>query len=166
VPDSPVISTPRARQPADGTEHLLHGRRAAEQARHGRRVGRTARLAHAAARLRSAAHQVDGVIDVEGLRQILEGAAPVGRHGGAEVGVRGHHDDGQVRVRGLHAPQQVDAGLAGHAHVGDQHVGCIGAERGERGLRGLEGPGQHAVVPQRPLQHPADRGIIVDQPDA
>jgi len=67
---------------------------------------------------------------------------------------------------GLHALQQIDARLAGHAHVGDQHVGRVGAERCERGLRGVEGPGQHAAVAQRAFQHPADRGIIVDQPDA
>jgi len=149
---------------ADGAEHLLHRRRASEQAGHGRRCGAAVR-AHALARLRGAPHQVDGVIDVEGLGQILEGAAPVGGHGGAEIGVRRHHDDRQVRVRGLHALEQVDPRLAGHAHVGDQHVGRVGAERGERGFRGVEGPGHHAVVPQGPFQHPADRGVVVDQPD-
>jgi hypothetical protein len=43
------------------------------------------------------AHQVDGLVDVEGLGQVFEGAALEGRNGGVEVGIGGHDDDRQVR---------------------------------------------------------------------
>jgi hypothetical protein len=107
------------------------------------------------------------MIDVEGLRQILERAALVGRDRVAEVGVRSHDDHGQLRSRTADLAHEIEAGLPGHADVGDQHIGCgIAAQRGERGLGALEALGQHAAVLERALQHPADGSIVVDEPDS
>ena len=76
VPDSPVISTVdvRLREPADRAEHFLHRRRLAED------LGRLAAAASsvdflAQALLDRAADQLDRLVDVEGLGQVLEGAA-------------------------------------------------------------------------------------------
>ena len=88
----------RARQAADGAEHLLHGRRPAEQLRDARRAA-PRRRRRAAAPLRGAPHQRHRLVDVEGLGQILERAALVGRHRAAQIRVRGHDDDRQRRAR-------------------------------------------------------------------
>ena len=67
-------------EPADGAEHLLHGRRAPEELGNLRRAASTSidtvRL------LRRAAHEVDRLVDVERLGQVLEGSALVRGHGG------------------------------------------------------------------------------------
>ena len=154
----------RARQTTDGAEHLLHRRRLAEQ------LGRTAVIARARRgalhALRRASHEIDDLVDVEGLRQVLEGAALVGGDRVAEVGVGGHHDDRQLRPRRVDAAQQIETGLPRHPDIGEQHIGRIAAQRLERRLGGLEDARQHAAALQRALEHPTDRGVVIDQPDA
>ncbi len=152
------------RQAADGAKHLLHGRRAPEELRD----ARGPRLAVAAAEraARRTAHQRHRLVDVEGLGQVLERPALVGRHRAAEVRVRGHHDHRQRRARIADAPQQLQSRGARHADVGDEHVGGVAPQRIERRLRGLEGARRHAVVAQRAFQHPADGSVVVDQPDS
>ena len=107
-------------QPADRAEHVLHRRRLAEDLRHlgGRRVG----LALVQAFLDGAADQVDRLGHVEGLGQVVEGAALEGADGAVEIGVRRHDDDRQVAVLGLDLLEQVDPRAARHADVGDQHL--------------------------------------------
>jgi len=124
------------RQPPDGAEHLLHGAGASEQRQHGAAAAGLAR--GLVARVRGAPYQVDGMVDVEGLGQVFEGAALVGRDRGAKVRVRGHHDYRQFRVARVHALQQVDARLPGHAHVRDQHVGRTCAQCCQHRLRCFE----------------------------
>ena len=153
----------RARQAADGAEHLLHRGRRAEELGHPWRPARVGpRLLTCA---RGAAHERDRLVDVEGLRQVLEGAALVGRHRIRQIRVRGHHDDRELRARIVDALEELEPRGAGHADVGDQDIGRLAPERIERRLRGLEGPRRHAVVAQRPLEHPADGGVVVDEPD-
>ena len=66
--------------------------------------------------------QLDRDVDVEGLGQVLEGAALERRHRAVEVGERGHDDHRQPGVALLDLGQQVDAAAAGHADVADQHL--------------------------------------------
>ena len=67
-----------ARQAADGAEHLLHRRRPTEELGNTRRAARLAACLHAG--IGRAARERHGLVDVEGLRQVLERAALVGRH--------------------------------------------------------------------------------------
>ena len=73
--------------------------------------------------LRGAAHQVHRLVDVEGLRQVLEGAALIGRHRRIQIRVRSHDDHRQSGPRDLDLLQQIEAAAAGHADVGHQHIG-------------------------------------------
>ncbi len=97
VPDSPVISTVMLERDnrADGAEYLLHGGRLAEELRNASAgdvgIDRHRRL------LRGAPHEIHGLVDVERLRQVLEGASLIGGDGGIQVRVRGHDDDRAVR---------------------------------------------------------------------
>jgi hypothetical protein len=153
----------RARQAADGAEHLLHRRRAAEQLRDRRRRHRTLDAAHAGSG--GALDQIDGLVDVEGLGKIFEGAALVGRDRAAQVRVRRHDDDRQLRMGIMDPAQQIESRLSGHPNVGNQHIRCVIAQRCERGLRGIERLGHHAAVLERAFEHPAYGGVVIDQPD-
>ena len=107
----------------------------------------------------------DRLIDVERLRQVLEGATLIRRHGAAEIRVRRHDDDGQRRAGVANPAQQRQARLTGHPNVGHQHVRGFTAQRFQRGLRRFERTRRHAAIAQRALQHPADGGVVVDEPD-
>ena len=80
------------------------------------------------ASLRRASHEIDGLIDVERLRQIFERTALVRSDCAVEIGMRGHDDDRQLRLRVANLLQQLEAAAAGHADVGDQHVGPVAAQ--------------------------------------
>ncbi len=165
VPDSPVISTftlERDRRPMARNTCCIAGARPSSSGIVG--VGDDAVDAADAGR-GGALDQVDRLVDVERLGQVLEGAALIGRHGTAEIGVRRHHDDRQFGMGVVHPPQQIETRLPGHADVGDQHVGCVVAQRGQRRLGGIERLRHHAAVLQRALQYPADGGVVIDQPD-
>src|SRR6185437_3160069 len=62
--------------------------------------------------------------------------------------------------------EEVEPRLSLHADVGDEHVRRILAQRTQCRLGRLERPRQHPRIAQRALEHPPDRGIVVDQPDA
>ena len=153
----------RTRQSADRAEHLLHRGRFAEQVR-GATVADRHRI-RAPYALRRTTHQIDDLVDIERLGQILERTAFVGGDRIVEVSVRGHDDDRQLWARTVDAPQQFETGLSRHADVGDQHIRRVAAQGLERGFGGFEDPRRHPAALQRALEHPTDRGIVVDQPD-
>ncbi len=152
-----------ARQPADGAKHFLHRRRLSQHFGNAARFG--ADFFDAFLLLGCATHQVDGLIDVERLRQVFEGAALVRGDGAVEIRVRRHHDHRQLRLAVVNLGQQFEAAAAGHANVGDQHIGSIASQRRERRVGVIERGRRHASLAQRALEHPADGGIVVDEPD-
>ena len=97
----------RARQAADGAEHLLHRRRLAEQLRDLRRLRR--RVVAAPRGLAGAPHELDRLVDVERLRQVFEGAALVGRHRAVRSECAVMTMTGSVGCARAHFAQQVDA---------------------------------------------------------
>ncbi len=154
----------RPRKPADGTEHLLHGRRLADDRRQALRFSGGVRLAATIAP-RGLVHELYGLVDVERLGQVFKRAALVGGDGILEIGVRRDNDDRQVRARGMQALEQRDAAHARHAHVGDQHVRLTVGDGFEQMLGALEPARLHVRLPQRLLEHPAHRLVVVDDPD-
>jgi hypothetical protein len=104
------------------------------------------------------------VIDIEGLRQILEGTALECGDGAVEIGIRSHDDHWNLRMPLLDLGQQREPRLARHADVGDQHLRLADGERLQhfigRGKR-LEG---NTLARQRLFQDPADRSVVVDDP--
>ena len=153
----------RTRQSPDRAEDLLHRRRVAE---HLRDAARFARGGLRAMNLRrGAAHQLDRLVDVERLRQVFERAALVRRDGAVEIGVRRHHDHRQSRPLAADLLEQVEAAAAGHADVGHEHVRLLAAERGKHRVGVVERRRLHAALPEGPLEHPADRRVVVDDPD-
>ena len=103
-------------QPADGAEHVLHRRRLAEHLGHLRLRARRA-PPRAGSRRRARRISSTALRHVEGLGQVLEGAALEGRDGAVEVGVGRHDDHRQAGQALLDLGQQVDARAAGHADV-------------------------------------------------
>src|SRR6266851_2485049 len=79
--------------------------------------------------------------------------------------MRGHDDDGQTGPRHLNFLEQVESAASGHADVGHQYVGCVGAQCRQDIVGLIETLGGHAAAFQRLLEHPSDGGIVVDQPN-
>ena len=153
----------RLRKSPDRAEYLLHRARLPED------LGRVAVLRRGLdappALLEGPAHQFHRVVDVEGLGQVFERAALEGRHGALEIGV-GRHDDHRRRrhplLEGLH---ELEPREPGHADVAHHDLGRIVGEEVERLLR----RGERAVADALPgkglLENPADRTVVVDDPD-
>ncbi len=153
----------RLREPSDGAEHLLHRRRLPEDFRRGFADFDGAFLLHAL--FHCAADEFHRVIDVERLGQILVGAALKRADRAFEIGIRRHDDDRQVRVVLLRFLQQLEARSAGHADVAHHHLRRFGIKRGERILRRSKRLECDVLARERFFEHPADRAIVVDNPD-
>ncbi|MND56661.1 hypothetical protein D3C80_477720 [compost metagenome] len=150
---------------ADGAEHLLHGRRFADDLRGARLRRRRFQALLFLGVLEGALDQRHGFVDVEGLGQVLEGAALVGGHRAVQVGMGGHDDHWQARVQLADPCQQVQAAGTGHADVGDDHVRLLAGEAAEQAVGALEALGGHAFLLQGLFQDPADGTVVVDDPD-
>ncbi|MNF42372.1 hypothetical protein D3C84_234190 [compost metagenome] len=77
----------------DGAEHFLHGRRFADDFRGARLAGWDFQALLLLGVLEGALDQRHGLVHVERLGQVLEGAALVGGHRAVQVGMGGHDDD-------------------------------------------------------------------------
>ena len=152
----------RTREPPDRAEHFLHRRRVPEHLGDAPRFGGGF---HGVLLRRRPAHELDGLVDVERLGQVFECAALVRGHRAVEVRVRGHHDHRQFRPARAHVFEQFESALAGHADVGDQHVRLAASQCRHRAVCVLERDRRQARLLQGAFEHPADRGIVVDDPD-
>ncbi len=148
-------------QATDSAEHLLHCRGFANDGG-GRRV---LRLGKCGARAGSAAHQAGSGIQIEGLGQVLKSPALVAGDCGVQVRVGGHDDHRQLRPARAHAVEQRKAIDAGHSDVAYQHVGPVFVQLVEHLHRALKHPHLHAFAAQGFLQHPADAGVVIDDPN-
>jgi hypothetical protein len=153
-------------QAADGAEHVLHRRRLPQHL--GRRAH--ALLGHflALAFLHRAADQLHRLGQIEGLGQVLEGAALEGRHGAVQVGERRHDDHGQAGQLFLDLAQQVQARAPRHADVADQDLRAVlvgGFQRLEHFAGVGEAAGGKVIAQQGLLQHEADGLVIINDPD-
>ena len=117
----------RLRQAPDGAKHFLPGRRLAQNFRGVGGARFDARFAQAF--VERAPDQLDGLVDIEGFGQVLEGAALERRHGRLQVGKSGDDDDRQPRIAGLDGLQQVQARFTWHADVRHQHLRRLQFER-------------------------------------
>jgi hypothetical protein len=128
------------------------------------------RRASAAARrrralLRARAHEIDCLIDIERLRQIFERAALIRGHCAVEIRMRCHHDDRQLRLTRANLREQLQAAASGMRMSVISTSGRSRRSAAERAVRLIERSRRHAALAQRALEHPADRGIVVDEPD-
>ena len=153
----------RLRQPANGAEHLLHRRRGAKNFR--RRFGHLfgGRLAHRL--LDRAADEFDRIVDIKGLRQVLESTALERRHRRLQIRVSGHDDDRQAGMLGLDGRQQFEPGRSRHADIGHQHLRRIVRQGVDRLTCRSEHAASDALARERLFQNPADGLVVVDDPD-
>ncbi len=150
---------------ADGAEHLLHRRCLADDLRRVMTVGRLLLVLLFLGVLVGALDQRHGVVDVERLGQVFEGAALVGSHRAVQVGMRGHDDHRQARVLLADLREHVQAAEAGHADVGDDHIRLLAGEAGQHAVSAVEALRGHAFLLQGLFQDPADGAVVVDDPD-
>src|SRR5262249_31527556 len=128
-------------------------------------AGRLDRLRLAPALIQGAADELDRLVDIERLGQVFISAALERRDRAIQIRVRGHDDDRHRGVTRLDRLQQLQPRLPGHADIRDQDFGRAAGERVERLLRGGERAEGDAFAAQRLLDHPADRAVVVDDPD-
>jgi len=145
----------RLAESADGAKDFLHRRRLAEDL--GRQSGFALRtnLVHTLAD--RAPYQFDRLIDVEGFRQVFEGAALKSGDRAVQVGIGGH-DDHRQRGKALAEDlQQFEPGLAGHADVGNKDLRrAAGVELGQRFTRGGEAAEGDLLARERFFEDPAN----------
>ena len=107
----------------------------------------------------------DGLIEIEGLGQIVERAVTIRRRGRCDVGERAHDDDRKTRLVQRDAFEQLEPADARHAHVGVEHGRRLVGERGERVFGIAEFARHEAGFAQRRAEHEAHAAIVVDDPD-
>ncbi len=158
-------------QPADGSEHVLHGGRLAQ---HFRGFG-LALLRHflALAFLHRAADQLDRLGQIERFGQVFKCTALKGRNSAVEVGIGRHDDDGQPGLQFAHLFQQLQPRTTGHADVAHQNLRALpcGVAHGNLGQRFKhlarlrETSRGQVLAGQRLFQDEADRGVVIYYPD-
>ncbi len=116
--------------------------------------------------VRGAPDECDSLVDIEWLGQVFERPSLVGRDSAVQVRVRGHDDHRQARVLLANPRQQVQAAGAGHADVGDDHIGLLASQAAHHPVGAVEALGGHAFLLQGFLQDPADRTVVIDDPDS
>ena len=152
-------------EPADRAKDLLHGRRLTEDLRRQQFLVLGAVLLRAL--LQRTAHEADRLIDVEGLRQVFEGAALKCCNRAVEIGVGGHDDDRQLRMALLDLVQQIEPRLARHPDVRHQRLRRFARalDRIEYLARTREAAMLDSLSGKRLLEHPADGTIVIDDPN-
>ena len=153
----------RLRKPPDGAKYLLHRRRLPEDLGLPGAVGGHG-LDLPPAFLERAAHELDGMVDVEGLRKVFERPALERRYRAFEVGVRRHDDHRRgwnARLQLLHEFQSRESG---HADVAHHDLRRLLGEPVKRLLRRAESAMRDAFARECLLEHPTDRAVIVDDP--
>src|SRR5258708_39977494 len=103
-----------------------------------RLLGLRRRLELAPAFVERAPDELDGMVDVEGLRKIFEGAALERGHGALEVGVRRHDDDRRGRQARAQLAHELEARGARHADGAHYDLRGFLEQLLERLLRGAE----------------------------
>ena len=150
-------------QPRERAVDLLHRRRAADQ-RDVLSRPRSALVARRRPRPRQGPpDDGDELLQVEGLRQVLVGAA-LGRLDRRHEGVlRAHDDDRQLRPQLLDPRQEVEGVLVRHHHVGDDEIALALRDPAPEG-RGVAGRA-HLVAGarQRLVEHRPDGGVVVGE---
>ena len=155
-----------SRQPPDGAEHLLHGRRF-EPMISGGVAAVVAGSRHVVLPVvgEGPGDEGDRLIDVERLRQVFEGTALVGGHGAVEIRVAGHDDDREMRAAGRDLAEQLQAVGVGHANVADDRVGLAPLKPRAHPGGALEPFHREPRAAEGAFEHPPDGLVIVDDPD-
>ncbi len=153
-------------QAADGAKHFLHGRRLADDF-----GGADIVVGHfhvlvlgfpgVGQRAFGGGHRL---VDIEGLGQVLEGAALVGGHGAVQVRVGGGDNHRQARVGLGDARQQFQAVDAGHADIADDGVGSVLVEFSHQCFAAVKGLGHDVGLVQGFFQDPADGPVVIHDP--
>ena len=139
---------------------FLHRRRAPDERHALDLLGRAgvavlARLGH------RAADDADQLLEVEGLRQIVIGAALRRADRGHEGVLRAHDDDRQLGPQFLDAGQQFEGVFVRHHHVGDDEIALARLHPAPKRRRRAGGANLISRARQRLRHDRADRGVVV-----
>ena len=153
-------------QAPDGAKHFLHRRRFPDDFRGAGQGWRGFLVLLFLGVLVGALDQRHRLIHVEWLGQVFKGAALIRRDSAVQVRVGGHDDHRQARVLLANARQQVQATGPRHANVGNDHVRLLACQAAHHPIGAVEALGGHAFLLQGFFEDPADRTVVVDDPDS
>ncbi|MPM62402.1 hypothetical protein SDC9_109273 [bioreactor metagenome] len=158
-------------QAPDGAEHILHGRRLAQDFWR----GGLALLGHllALAFLHGATDQLHRLGQIKGLGQIFKRTALQCGHGAVEIRIRRHDDHRQAGLQFAQLLQKLQTRATGHSDVADQHLRAAVFRVASRNIgqrvqhfpRMREAARWQVFTCQRFFQDEADRGVVVYYPD-
>jgi hypothetical protein len=155
----------RLHQPGQHAVDVLHGRRAADE-RQALFVDPGLPVVEDRMRLRQRLlDDTDQLVQIERLRQIVEGAALVGAHGRQQRVLRAHDDDAQVRTALADARHQVEAVLVGHDDVGDNEVADAVVDPLPERRRGAGRAHFVTEAAQGLIEHGPDGAVVVGDQD-
>ncbi len=106
----------------------------------------------------------DQFVEIKRFRQVFERAALVGRDGVLEIRVRGDNNDRQLGVFILQALEERNAAHARHTNIGNQDVRRRRVDGVEQVLPTFEAARFDARLPERFLEYPSNRLVVVDNP--
>ena len=105
------------------------------------------------------------MIDIERLGEVLERSALKRRNRAVQIGVRGHDDYPHLGMPLLYFIEEREAGLSGHANVGHQDCWLAVSQRLAHLVHRRKRLVSYSLTRERLFEHPADRPIVVDDPD-
>ena len=153
-----------SRQAPDGPKRLLHRGRLTDDL--GGFIGHTGLFHQAfAAQAARTLHLIDRFGHIERLGQVFEGAAVIGGDGTVQIGMGGHDDHRHIRVFRLDPLQQRNTVHPRHADVGHDGVGLLPRQCLEDAVGAAEGSDLDSGLFQGLFQHPANRPVIVYDPN-
>ena len=157
------------RQTTDRTKHLLHGSRLTDDFRTTYftlfvKFACVRAFGHGAF-FTCAAQQINRTVDVKRLGEILVGTALKGTHCAVQIAEGRHDDDGQSGILVLDERQQIEPAHVVHANITQQHRRRVTLKGLDHIGSRLEQAKRHLCTRERLFQHPANRTIIVNNPN-
>ena len=149
---------------ANRAEHLLHGRRIADNFCGGVTALVFIDLIVLSALRLGTGDSSDHLLDIKRFWQVLECALFIGAHCAVKVRVRRSDNNGQVGLLRFKLGQQRNTVHARHANITHHHHGLFAGQRLQHIITGLKGAAVEAGSGQSLFHYPPDRAVIVDDP--
>ena len=148
---------------SDALEDVLHRRTAADNLfGSGGIITRLGRGFRSRPTLEGTVDAVDGLLQIERLGQVIEGAALHRAHRRRQIAKRRHDDDRQVRHKLADARQSRQAVHARQTYIEDQHIGTLPFQQREPLFGGSGHRDRVPFAAEGALERPAHRFLIVN----
>src|SRR6266852_6344446 len=109
--------------------------------------------------------EIHRFVYIEWFRQIFKRPALICQHGAVEVGMCGYDDNRQSGCFPVNRLKQFQTTFPGHANIADENIRLLPWKQIERLVSRTKGTNGYLRLLKRLFQYPADRGVIIDNPN-